>query len=94
MRILKISLLFAALAAGTTAGAQAFDYDDIADGLLRPAQLAGIRSTADGEHYTVIRDGNIRRHRYDTADPGVALLPPAAETGRSEERRVGKECYS
>ncbi len=96
MRILKISLFFAALAAGTTAGAQAFDYDDIADGLLRPAQLAGIRSTADGEHYTVIRDGNIRRHRYDTADPGVALLPPAAETGAvaldSLDRATGTWC--
>jgi len=64
MRISKLPTLFLALLACSTAAAQAFDYDDIADGRFRPAQLAGIRPTADGEHYTTIRDGNIFRHRY------------------------------
>ena len=52
MRISKLPTLFLALLACSTAAAQAFDYDDIADGRFRPAQLAGIRPTADGEHYT------------------------------------------
>ena len=79
MRILKIPILFAALLAGMTAGAQAFDYDDIAAGRFRPAQLAGVRPMADGEHYTAIRDGNILRHRYAVADAGEPLLPVSAQ---------------
>ena len=43
MRISKLPTLFLALLACSTAAAQAFDYDDIADGRFRPAQLAGIR---------------------------------------------------
>ena len=50
MRISKLPTLFLALLACSTAAAQAFDYDDIADGRFRPVQLAGIRPTADGEH--------------------------------------------
>jgi len=46
MRISKLPNLFLALLACSTAAAQAFDYDDIADGRFRPAQLAGIRPTA------------------------------------------------
>ena len=80
MRISKLPTLFLALLACSTAAAQAFDYDDIADGRFRPVQLAGIRPTADGEHYTTIRDGNIFRHRYAVDDAGTALLPAAAET--------------
>jgi len=79
MRTAKLTILFAALAAAAAAAAQTFDYDDIADGRFRPAQLAGIRPTADGEHYTTIRDGNIYRHRYAAADAGEALLPEAAK---------------
>ncbi len=79
MRISKIPILFAALLACSTAAAQAFDYDDIADGRFRPAQLAGIRPMADGEHYTVLRDGNIIRHRYAVDDAGVPMLPSAEE---------------
>ena len=81
MRISKLPTLFLALLACSTAAAQAFDYDDIADGRFRPVQLAGIRPTADGEHYTTIRDGNIFRHRYAVDDAGTALLPAAAEEG-------------
>lgn len=38
----------------------------------------GIRSMADGEHYTLLEKGDIRRYRYDTADAGESLLPSAA----------------
>ena len=70
MRISKLPTLFLALLACSTAAAQAFDYDDIADGRFRPVQLAGIRPTADGEHYTTIRDGN--------APPARGATPAAA----------------
>ena len=96
MRISKLPNLFLALLACSTAAAQAFDYDDIADGRFRPAQLAGIRPTADGEHYTTIRDGNIFRHRYAVDDAGTALLPAAAEEGAvaldSLDRATGTWC--
>ena len=96
MRISKLPTLFLALLACSTAAAQAFDYDDIADGRFRPAQLAGIRPTADGEHYTTIRDGNIFRHRYAVDDAGTALLPAAAEEGAvaldSRDRATGTWC--
>ena len=96
MRISKLPTLFLALLACSTAAAQAFDYDDIADGRFRPAQLAGIRPTADGEHYTTIRDGNIFRHRYAVDDAGTALLPAAAEEGAvaldSLDRATGTWC--
>ena len=96
MRISKLPTLFLALLACSTAAAQAFDYDDIADGRFRPAQLAGIRPTADGEHYTTIRDGNIFRHRYAVDDAGTALLPAAAEEGavalESLDRATGTWC--
>ena len=96
MRISKLPNLFLALLACATAAAQAFDYDDIADGRFRPVQLAGIRPTADGEHYTTIRDGNIFRHRYAVDDAGTALLPAAAEEGAvaldSLDRATGTWC--
>ena len=96
MRISKLPTLFLALLACSTAAAQAFDYDDIADGRFRPVQLAGIRPTADGEHYTTIRDGNIFRHRYAVDDAGTALLPAAAEEGAvaldSLDRATGTWC--
>ena len=64
MRISKLPTLFLALLACSTAAAQAFDYDDIADGRFRPAQLAGIRPTADGEHYTTLESNDIVRYSY------------------------------
>ena len=78
------------------ANAQTFGYDDIADGRFRPAQLTGIRPMADGEHYTVIRDGNIVRHRYAVDDTGTPLLPAAAAEGAvaldSLDRATGAWC--
>ncbi len=96
MRISQLPILFAALLAGLMAGAQTFGYDDIADGRFRPARLTGIRPMADGEHYTVIRDGNIVRHRYAIDDAGTPLLPAAAAEGAvaldSLDRATGAWC--
>ena len=58
--------------------------------------MAGIRPTADGEHYTTIRDGNIFRHRYAVDDAGTALLPAAARRAPwppdSLDRATGTWC--
>ncbi len=40
--------------------------------------VRGIRSMTDGEHYTVLEEGNIYRYRYDSATRGEAMLPSAA----------------
>ena len=84
MRFPDFPLLLAALLAGPTAGAQAFDYDAVAAGRFRPAQLTGIRSMSDGEHYTVVRDGNIVRHRYAVDDPGTPLLPVRSDSDSTQ----------
>lgn len=75
MQIARLPILLGALLAGLTAGAQTFDYDDVASGRFRPAQLSGIRPMADGEHYTIIRKGNILKYSYAEAKAGEALLP-------------------
>lgn len=42
------------------------------------AHVSGIRSMADGEHYTVSTDEGILRFRYDSDTPGERLLPVGA----------------
>jgi len=77
----KTLFLSAALLASATAAAQNFTYDDIARGRFAQYGLSGIRSTADGEHYTVIRNGNIVRYGYEAGEheTGERLLPVPAE---------------
>ena len=40
--------------------------------------VRGIRSMADGEHYTTLENNDIRRYAYATASEGVSLLPSPA----------------
>lgn len=40
--------------------------------------VRGIRSMADGEHYTVLEEGDLRRYSYRTGGSGESLLPTAA----------------
>lgn len=40
--------------------------------------VRGIRSMADGEHYTVLERGDIRRYQYALKNEGRSLLPEAA----------------
>jgi dipeptidyl-peptidase-4 len=71
-------LLLLTLLCALSVRAQHFTYDDVAAGRFRPTQLAGTRSTADGEHYTVLRKGNIFRYSYALSEVGEPLLPMAS----------------
>lgn len=72
-----IILLAAALLCGEGLSARN-EYAEIARlrGLNRTVQ--GIRSMADGEHYTVLEENDIVRYRYGSDTPGERLLPPSA----------------
>ncbi len=54
------------------------EYAEIARLRSLNETVQGIRSMADGEHYTVVEQGDIRRYRYAAAGAGESLLPEAA----------------
>ena len=54
------------------------EYAEIARLRRLNESVYGIRSMADGEHYTLLERGDIRRYRYASADAGESLLPAAA----------------
>ncbi len=75
-----LNLLLAGLLAGLTAAPAAAqnEYDDIVRLQRMNSRVGGIRSMADGEHYTVLTREGIRRYRYDRPSEGEALLPAGA----------------
>ena len=77
--ILKRQLLLLGTLLLLAAGARAQDYEAIARLKAMNERVNGLRSTADGEHYTVIEDDNIMRYAYAEATPGEALLPASSE---------------
>ncbi len=50
-------------------------YDKIAHLRDQNERLYGVRSMADGEHYTILQDDDIKRYRYDSKGEGVSILP-------------------
>ena len=54
------------------------EYAEIARLRAMNETVRGIRSMADGEHYTVLKEGDICRYRYDGTTAGESLLPAAA----------------
>ena len=54
------------------------EYDEIARLQAMNERVQGIRSMADGEHYTTLENNDIRRYAYATASEGVSLLPSPA----------------
>ena len=63
--------LSAALAVMAAAGMNAhnpFDYGHIRRGVFSQRSVYGLRSMADGEHYTTTLDGNILKHSYRTGE--------------------------
>lgn len=69
-------MLTAAAALLVCAGAQAQnEYAEILRLLRMNERVAGIRSMADGEHYTVLRGDEILRFRYAEQSDGERLLP-------------------
>ncbi|MCM1150840.1 MAG: S9 family peptidase [Alistipes sp.] len=72
--------LFLLAAGACCVSAQARDeYAEIARLRSMNERIAGIRSMNDGEHYTVVEQGDIVRYRYADDTPGVKLLPPSAD---------------
>lgn len=72
-RLLTIVVALAAVVMGVVAQPR-FTYDDIADGKFRAKSVGGLRSMADGRHYTTMADGVIYRHSYDTSDSKQVLV--------------------
>ena len=72
-----IPVLTAALLGAAAAGAQN-EYAGIARLKAMNQNVRGLRSTADGEHYTVLEDGNILKYPYAEKTAGAPLLPAAA----------------
>ncbi|MBR4851574.1 MAG: S9 family peptidase, partial [Tidjanibacter sp.] len=61
----RLLTILAGLVAVQIAAAQPrFTYDDIADGKFSAKSVSGLRSMADGEHYTVRENGAIYRCSY------------------------------
>ena len=66
-------LALAALSAGTLSARG--EYDEIARLQAMNERVQGIRSMADGEHYTILEGNNIVRYGYATAGQGENMLP-------------------
>ena len=77
MKKILFLLLAAATLPATTATAQN-EYAEIARLAALNESVRGIRSMADGEHYTTLGGNDIRRYRYNAATPGESLLPSPA----------------
>lgn len=77
MKASLITLLAAALLGAGTAQAQN-EYAEIARLRGMNQTVRGIRSMADGEHYTTLEGSNIIRHSYAAAGPGERMLPSSA----------------
>ena len=77
MKKILFLLLAAATLPATIATAQN-EYAEIARLAALNESVRGIRSMADGEHYTTLGGNDIRRYRYNAATPGESLLPSPA----------------
>lgn len=73
----KLILTLAAAACILPAAARN-EYAEIARLRSMNRTVHGIRSMADGEHYTMLRDNDIVRCRYAAADEGRSMLPSPA----------------
>ena len=74
---MKKLLFLVTLLLGVAATAQN-EYDQILRLRAMNESVRGIRSMADGEHYTTLTKGDIRRFSYALKNEGVSLLPAAA----------------
>ncbi len=77
MKASLITLLAAALLGAGIVQAQN-EYAEIARLRGMNQTVRGIRSMADGEHYTTLEGSNIVRHSYAAAGPGERMLPSSA----------------
>ena len=76
---MKKLLTLAALALAAAA-AHAQSYDEIVRLRSMNETVRGIRSMADGVHYTVLEDNTIRKYAYAEASAGETLLPETPDS--------------
>ena len=74
----QLFTLLAAAAVGTGTVQARGEYAEIARLRSMNETVRGIRSMADGEHYTTLEGSNIIRHSYAAAGPGERMLPSSA----------------
>ena len=75
---MKRALLTAALLTAWLSASAQTEYAEIARLQQLNARVSGIRSMADGEHYTLLEPEGIFRYRYDSEAAGERLLPAGA----------------
>ncbi len=66
------------VAVGSLTASAQNEYSEIARLRSLNESVYGIRSMADGEHYTILEKGDIRRYSYLRGGEGESLLPAAA----------------
>ena len=87
-----ILVILAIICAAVAVGAQPrFTYDDIADGKFRAKSVGGLRSMADGNHYTTFEGGCIYRHAYNGREQKSLILDVKSV---GIEGRVGDYTFS
>ena len=72
----RLLILVAVLLCGVATAQN--EYQEIARLRRMNETVRGIRSMADGEHYTVLERGDIRRYQYALKSEGQSLLPESA----------------
>ena len=76
MRKLGLLLGLAAVACTAYGASPQFTYADIAAGKFAQRTVAGLRSMADGEHYTVLDSGRVVVFSYASGDREGVLASP------------------
>lgn len=76
MRKLGLLLGLAAVACTAYGASPQFTYADIAAGKFAQRTVAGLRSMADGEHYTVLDSGRVVVFSYASGDQRSASSKP------------------
>ena len=74
----QLFTLLAAAAVGTGTVQARGEYAEIARLRSMNETVRGIRSMADGEHYTTLESNDIVRYSYASAAPGESMLPAPA----------------
>ena len=87
MRKLGLLLGLAAVACTAYGASPQFTYADIAAGKFAQRTVAGLRSMADGEHYTVLDSGRVVVFSYASGDREGVLASPE-DIGAAWHRRL------
>lgn len=89
MRKLGLLLGLAAVACTAYGASPQFTYADIAAGKFAQRTVAGLRSMADGEHYTVLDSGRVVVFSYASGDrEGGAGFAGRYRCGMAAHRRL------